>query len=361
MPHAPPPVRPDRFAPARTQLGASLRALALPTLTLATLHAGAASAAAFPWNLIIGGRVETGYPAVGAFLEEGRWFCTGTVVAPRVVLTAAHCLNEFQGPEDLEFFLGDDANLPDAGRRIPIASLHVHPDYARTENADIAVALLAEDADVEPMGVRLAPMDASVVGRLATFVGFGFVVQEVEGGAKHSVEIAVSELNDYFVGYSTPGLNTCQGDSGGPAFLDFDGEQLIVGVTSFGDALCAEDGFNTRTDVFAAFVSAFLDGSGEGDEAAIEPDQIPIEPGTEPADLDFCDFFGWYGDGYCDQECARPDPDCEGEPAPEDDLGADDEDFADDEGCAGAGGGAGALLGITLVLGRRARRGRRAA
>jgi hypothetical protein len=29
--------------------------------------------------------------------------------------------------------------------------------------------------------------------------------------------------------------------------------------------------------------------------------------------IDFCEAFGWYGDGVCDDFCANPDPDCDGD------------------------------------------------
>jgi secreted trypsin-like serine protease len=329
----------------------SLRRLTLPLAALALSAAPAAAHAGF-WNYIIGGAPETGYPAVGAFLEEGRWFCTGTVIAPNVVLTAAHCLSEYQSAAGLEFFLGSDANEPDSGRRIALASLHVHPDYAQTDNADIAIAILSEDADVTPMPVRLEALDDSVVGERATFVGFGFTVRDVSGGVKYAADIPLSVINEYFVGYNTPGVNTCQGDSGGPAFLDFGNGETVIGVTSYGDALCEADGYNTRTDVFADFVSAFLDGSGQGDEAATEGGQIPIEPGTEPTDLDFCDLMGWYGDGVCDEDCDAPDPDC-AEGAGDTD-GEDEEDDFEDEGCSS--GGLSPLAGLLFAACVRRRR-----
>jgi hypothetical protein len=51
---------------------------------------------------------------------------------------------------------------------------------------------------------------------------------------------------------------SCGGDSGGPVFLEVDGAERIVGVTSFGDPACTR-GTNTRVDVHAAFLEAILD------------------------------------------------------------------------------------------------------
>lgn len=46
----------------------------------------------------------------------------------------------------------------------------------------------------------------------------------------------------------------------------------------------------------------------------------------QPAEISFCDQYDLYDDGFCDRDCARPDPDCEGvpePPAPEEDPCAD--------------------------------------
>src|SRR5215467_1005308 len=43
---------------------------------------------------IQGGRKDTGHPAVGLVWMRGGGFCTGTLIAPQVVLTAAHCVND---------------------------------------------------------------------------------------------------------------------------------------------------------------------------------------------------------------------------------------------------------------------------
>ncbi|MCC6621796.1 MAG: trypsin-like serine protease [Deltaproteobacteria bacterium] len=317
----------------------------------------AAPAGAQGWSpYIIGGVPAPEMESVGAFIHGDGWFCTGTVVAPRVVLTAAHCLSDLRGPEDASFFLGPDSNDLGDGRVIPLAELHVHPDYAQTDNADIAVAILAEDAGVEPIAVNLEPLGQDLVGEVLTFVGYGYSIQDVEGGDKRKVDIAVSGVSEFFIDYETAGKNTCQGDSGGPALLwDNGGVAWLLGVTSYGDAECAVDGHNTRADVFAPFVSAFLDGDWQGDPAVGQGGQVPIEPGTDPDDgvddVDFCDFLGWYEDGVCD-DCPSPDPDCEGED-PDDFQDDDEDDDYDDEGCAGGPIDVGALLGLWLVTRRR--------
>ncbi len=46
---------------------------------------------------------------------------------------------------------------------------------------------------------------------------------------------------------------TCFGDSGGPAFWrdpdDPEAEEILVGITSWGDAPCVASGFNYRVDI----------------------------------------------------------------------------------------------------------------
>jgi len=54
--------------------------------------------------------------------------------------------------------------------------------------------------------------------------------------------------------------NTCNGDSGGPAFSIIDGEEVVVGVTSSGTVPCGNDGFDTRVDVFAAWLEQIAAG-----------------------------------------------------------------------------------------------------
>jgi secreted trypsin-like serine protease len=55
---------------------------------------------------------------------------------------------------------------------------------------------------------------------------------------------------------------TCYGDSGGPAFwTEEDGTEILVGITSWGDANCVATGFNYRVDITETldFIESVID------------------------------------------------------------------------------------------------------
>lgn len=278
---------------------------------------------------IVGGVIEGRFPAVGALVIEGEWFCSGTVIAPRLVLTAAHCLEGLSPEDPVEFFVGPDANRLSSGRTIPAASAHAHPDYLVDDRYDIGVLVLARDAGVTPIPARFAPLTDAVLGKTALFVGYGVTSATGDGGEKRSVEIPINVLDDFFVGYDqVVGKNTCSGDSGGPALMDLGHGLEVVGVTSYGDAECAFDGYNTRTDVFASWIGDFLEG------------QVPPDP------EDHLEVH----DQTCDpgQRCAAPPEPPAAHPSAS--PGAAPVPLPGPSGRGGCGGG-GAQGGLTVLLG----------
>ena len=52
-------------------------------------------------------------------------------------------------------------------------------------------------------------------------------------------------------------------------------------------------------------------GDGICDEDCAQPDPDCDEDGSDEDDVDHCEEWGWYGDGICDEDCAQPDPDCD--------------------------------------------------
>ncbi|MCK5689934.1 trypsin-like serine protease, partial [Myxococcota bacterium] len=62
-------------------------------------------------EFITGGVTDSSFPAVGALVTPyfNESFCTGTLITPTRVLTAAHCV-EATWPEDLKMAFGPDEN-----------------------------------------------------------------------------------------------------------------------------------------------------------------------------------------------------------------------------------------------------------
>lgn len=188
-------------------------------------------------SAIRGGQSDPGDAAVVAVVTASGLRCTGTLIAPRVVLTAAHCL-ESSGPFSVRF---DDGDIPVSHRR-------VHPRYERlTLVNDAAVLELAWPSTITPAVLPTGRV-ALQPGARVRLVGFG----RADPGAASTVTrrmgfTTVTRVDDATFSYGSDPASTCDGDSGGPAFLDVEGHEVLVGVTSFGDEAC-EAGVNVRTD-----------------------------------------------------------------------------------------------------------------
>lgn len=179
--------------------------------------------------------------------------CTATLVAPRAVITAAHCL-EGRSASSLAVASSLDA------ASVPVRLAHVHPAYDPTTHAhDLAVLHLAGELAATPVALRRAPLDGAA-GALVRVVGFG--ATDVSGASSDGRREGVSRVDAVSalaLELAPAPASTCRGDSGGPTLgVDDDGGETLWAVTSFGDVACATVGVAARVDVDLDFVDDAL-------------------------------------------------------------------------------------------------------
>src|SRR5262249_33181315 len=140
---------------------------------------------------IVGGQATTGYPAVGELTHSGKRHCTGTIVAKRTVVTAAHCVAGYSA-SSMRFALGSTVSSTTAV--IGVASMQAPPNYDPVAlTNDIGIVTLSSDAPVSPMQM-ISSLDPSWVGKSLVFVGFGENngVSETGSGIKRVVSMPIT-------------------------------------------------------------------------------------------------------------------------------------------------------------------------
>ena len=271
--------------------------LVLATMALAVLLAGGVAQA------VINGEPDRGpdahryvgalvtVPPSGEFKGQRIPVCSGTLISPRVFLTAGHCTDLLM-QEDLPTYVSFDPTYKPGASKVTKATPHTHPKFcfpspedkgectppgrpeivgslARDIRYEVGVAVLDEPVRMASYGAlpNAGLVDTLEEDQRLTAVGYGATGYEIGGESprpqlvypedRYSAKVRLlntsDALSDMFV--KTTGVNfingkgegSCRGDSGGPLFVP--DQRTIVGVTSFGYSVCRGSVYYQRTDL----------------------------------------------------------------------------------------------------------------
>ena len=216
---------------------------------------------------IIGGVPTSDFPDCVAVGSETSWCCSGTLVAPNVVVTAGHCRAGCAS----RVLIGDDVGKEADAQVIAVAHAEAHPQYVSGKH-DLCTLILAEDATgVEPRGIAGPDaLDGAVSVRIAgygntsVYGGYGrrLMVDVPLAGA--DPRFGADPANEFVAGAPFLDRDSCNGDSGGPAYVEHDGAWLLAGATSRATdsryRLCGDGGIYTRVRAYCDWITSIPGG-----------------------------------------------------------------------------------------------------
>ena len=232
------------------------------------------------WSSVAIGAGDAGSVVGGTPVADGDWpdavavlgtrgTCSGTLIAPDVVLTAGHCIDVT--PWLVVVDTTDVAT--DAGERIGVRAAIAYPDWEST--FDVGVLVLDRPAAVPPRAVARTCTMHDHLRRDAELVVVGFGAADPRGDdntAKLQATVRVTDPRctvdpscaeaidpggEFIAGGARDPGDACFGDSGGPAYMATASGPVVAGVVSrglAGDWACGGGTVYVRTDRVAAWI-----------------------------------------------------------------------------------------------------------
>jgi secreted trypsin-like serine protease len=223
-----------------------IRAVAAPMKILLQMIAGLALLLSVPAHAIVGGgapSTEGVSRSVVTIVGSRGNFCTGAVIAPKLVLTAAHCVQPGADYKIVEYGSDRQPSLQD------VKTVAIHPGFnmqamqGHRATADVALLQLAAPAKGKTTAALGMPNIPIVAGSRFTIAGIGVAVRGdgKSGGAIRVAGLVATgkpgtlqiRLVDPVSQGTRDGLGACTGDSGSPVFEDKESGPVIVGVVSW--------------------------------------------------------------------------------------------------------------------------------
>jgi secreted trypsin-like serine protease len=199
-----------------------------------------------PAHAIVGGAApapETIARSIVTIVGSRGNFCTGSVIAPSLVLTVAHCVQPGADYKIVQYGADKTPHLQD------VKSVAIHPSFrmeamlAHRATADVALLRLVAPAKEKAAALLGAPQLPIVVGGKFTIAGVGVTVRgdgKSAGTIRSASLVATGKPGTLQIRLVDPagmgareGLCACTGDSGSPVFEDQQSGAPIIGLVSW--------------------------------------------------------------------------------------------------------------------------------
>jgi secreted trypsin-like serine protease len=209
-------------------------------------------------------------------------FCSGTLIAKDIVLTAAHCFVDVA--KELQMSVEQVRDLTQVAFGLPVITkglsaegvqlrhvqqVKVHAGYyvgavnkaEKEAMQDIALIRMEQDA---PEGYVPVPVstdkDFLKKGQTLILAGYGVTNGFLHPRPKQLMKVDVKVDNPHltetqFTYRVEQGHSSCSGDSGGPAYVNTPKGLMVVGLTSWGDTSCTQIGAYTSTAAMSDWMS----------------------------------------------------------------------------------------------------------
>lgn len=229
------------------------------------------------------------FPSLAFVAAKNKFSCTGTVIAPRVVLTAAHCVEDlevggFTAPREYTVITGrSNPKQAGSGNSLRVSETHVFPNFdPGTAYGDAALLVLATPTPAPPIALATAADAALYAGGAGVLLaGWGLTSPRASSPpaslrSTSNVVLAPSACKSrsrsYYPPFSVSGQmcttdppdhrnGGCFGDSGGPVIAQrADGSPVEIGIVSTGGPQCSTKLPNifTRTDLVSTWAAEWV-------------------------------------------------------------------------------------------------------